>query len=184
MNYITARPVTVLVLFFTWGITPACSIEQNSASISSNSPSMIQTPKSTTHQQATRNWKEVRLEHFSFYIPHELKVVKVSGTDSAVWKYTSTDLEFFIDLGFYSGKPLNYKDEPEYREEEIEIDGKKATLCFFRLSKPFLKNLPYVAAIFFPDIGMEEIKLSFLANCASPHEQGVAKEIFLSIKFN
>lgn len=128
-------------------------------------------------------WKKVELTHFSFYVPPKMKALKVQGIDSAVWRYISKDVELTIDLGFYSGKPAIYEDEPEYREEQVKIDGKNAVLCFFRFNEPFDGKRPYVAAVYFSDIGMEETKLSFFASCKTHSEQKTAETIFRSIKF-
>ena len=129
------------------------------------------------------NWKEVDLGNFSFHLPPEMKPINVRGTDSAVWKYVSDELELTIDFGLYSEKPWIYEEEPEYREQRIKVDGKKATLCFFRFSEPTKEIHRYAAAVYFSGIGSKETKLSFFAMCKTPKEQATAETIFRTIKF-
>ena len=139
---------------------------------------------STPRPQATvpTDWKKINLERFLFYAPPEMKSLDVKGIDSAVWGYASSDLELIIDLGRYSGKPSIYEGEPDYREERIKIDGKEATMCFYRFSERAEGRHPYAAAVYFSDVGNRGTKLSFFASCKTPGEQRTAEAIFRTIK--
>jgi hypothetical protein len=148
------------------------------------SPSPLQNrPVGRTENPAQPNWVKIELERFSFYVPPELKLQHDRGIDSAVWSYAGKNLKLIIDLGRYSGKPTIYESEPDYREEQMIIDGKKAVLCFYRRSTVTRENLPYSAAVYFSEVKTKEEKLSFYVAGASPEEQEIARKIFLSIDF-
>jgi len=137
-----------------------------------------ETVDSRTSQQIQR----IDLARFSFILPAQLRKRETVGIDSAIWRYGDSNLDLLIDLGIYSARPLSLREEPEYREERIRIDRKKATMVFFRSSDPE-PSRPYVAAVYFPNINGRGSKLAFYATCASPYQQKIAREIFLSIEF-
>lgn len=136
-----------------------------------------------TENPAQPGWVKIELERFSFYVPPELKLQHDRGIDSAVWSYAGKNLKLVIDLGRYSGKPRIYESEPDYREEQIIIDGKRAVICFYRRSTVAQEHLPYSAAVYFSKVKSTAEKLSFYVAGASPEEQEVARKIFLSIDF-
>jgi hypothetical protein len=86
------------------------------------------------------------------------------------------------DLGMYSGKP-DYNDEVEHNEKLVKINRKKATIVFFKFGDSTSNEIKYIAAVYFPRIGLNEMKLSFVAYCKTPEEQKIAEKIFRSIKF-
>lgn len=133
---------------------------------------------------AQHKWVKIDLKGFSFYAPPELKLQHDKGIDSAVWSYTGKNLKLVVDLGQYSGKPKIYEKEPDYREEQIIIDGKEAVICFYRRTSVAQLDLQYSAAVYFPKVNSRGGKLSFYVVGISPEEQEIAREIFLSIEFN
>lgn len=133
---------------------------------------------------AQNNWQEINLQHFSFSVPYGMKPVEAKGIDSAIWKYANKAISLTIELGLYSGKPSVYAKEPDYREEETRIDGRRATICFFRDSEVGSEDQPYVAALYFSNVDGKATKLSFFVVSNSPKGQEIAKRIFLSVKFN
>jgi hypothetical protein len=56
-------------------------------------------------------------------------------------------------------------------------------MVFSRNSEADEKNHPYVAAVYFSDIGVKKTKLYVYATGASPKDQETARRIFLSIDF-
>lgn len=134
------------------------------------------------HLQA-KDWRKVNLKHFSFSLPKAMAPLRVRGTDSALWKYASSTLELTIDLGIYSEKPLDLSEDPQSREEQTRIDGKRATIVFARNDAADSLTYPYLAAAYFSNIGLHEVKLSFFATCATLEQQEIARKIFLSIDF-
>lgn len=128
-------------------------------------------------------WRKIELESFSFLVPVEMQSREGKGIDSAIWKFGNDSIEITIDLGRYSGKSSVYKDEQNYRESHVRIDGKKVTMVFFRSSEPLDAVRPYVVAAYFSNIDSNRTKLSFFATCTSPRQQQVAQKIFKSVKF-
>ncbi len=172
---------TVLLLLFLlafYAETRAQNPESSPTNVATNSP---RSPANALFSPRSAR-KKIELERFSFDIPAELKQREAAGIDSAIWRYADNNLDLLIDLGTYSAKPLMMRDKPEYREERTRIDGKKATMVFFRSSDSKPKR-PYVAAAYFPSIDGADSKLALYATCASPDQQKVAREIFLSIDF-
>jgi len=132
----------------------------------------------------TKDWKRIDLKAFSFSLPPGVKERKVRGTDSIVWKYAGDGMELIIDLGPYGGKPSVYETKPEYREDQIEISGQKAVMIFFRSDHPYLREQPYVAAVYFSEVGSKEAKLSLTVRATSRAGQDIANAIFRSIKLS
>jgi hypothetical protein len=142
----------------------------------------IQSPTSVPH-----DWKKIDLDFITFHIPPEMKFEEMRGTDSSVWTYVDrdTDTELIIDLGMYSEKPSIYAEMPEYREEFVTIDGKKATTCSFRLvDNNNTLGKQYASAVYFSEIDTTGTKLSFFVRSKSITKQAQAKTIFNSIKFH
>ena len=129
------------------------------------------------------NWKKFDLPLFSFFAPSDFVSEPFKGKDSAIWKYKNQDLELTIDLGLYSAKPTEDKDEDNYVEKSVVVDKKKATIVSFKFSDSDSKEFKYVTAVYFPRIGLDETKLSFIANSKTSEKQEIAEKIFRSIKF-
>ncbi len=128
-------------------------------------------------------WRKIKLEPFSFCLPADMVQQEGKGRDSAIWIYSSKKMNLNIDLGIYSARPLDSRAEPEYQEEHVRIDGKRAIMVFFRSGQANGKKHPYVAAVYFSNLGPWRTKLYFFATCASPEDQKIARKIFLSIDF-
>ena len=135
------------------------------------------------------DWKKVDAEgRFSFFLPPDMEEHPVKGIDSYVGEYRNSDVALSFDYGWWSDSFKYYPSRPQYQEATVEIDGKAAkVITFFRSEhdNPF----PYVAAIHFADVGTGPgeggmiTKLTLWADCKSPADQDIAKEIFSSIKF-
>jgi hypothetical protein len=133
------------------------------------------------------NWKEIDLGHFLFYLPPDMKPESVKGIDSEVWQYSNGSIILTIDWGPYPGAFEPYRDQPEYKDERIEINGKTAHFWSFRYSEEYitaaLGDKRYNATICFADTGIGEQKLTLDADCKTNSDQETAKIIFQSIKF-
>jgi hypothetical protein len=128
--------------------------------------------------------KKVELDGFSFYSPRELVSKPAKGIDTTEWAFESYDIRLSVSLGRYSGKPAVYAKKPNYREKHIKIDGRRASLVFFRdPSSPF-ENFNYAAAIYFERLNDTGLKLSFFAYCRNASQLATAGTIFRSIKFD
>jgi len=129
-------------------------------------------------------WKKIETKFFSVCIPPELKPRKVPSEDSTVWRYVSKEMELTIDLGHYSEQPPGDNEEPNYHEERLEIDGRKATLCFFGPTGSVPGNRQnYLAGAYFSEIGLKETKLAVVARYSTLDGQSKAQKIFSSIRF-
>lgn len=128
------------------------------------------------------NWSRVKLEHFSFSLPTEMTPLNARGVDSAIWKYSSNTVDLTVDVGIYSERPSDLT-TPDCSGERRNIDGKNAIIVFCRNLAADAKSHPFIAAAYFRNVGLKELKLSFFARCASRRDQQVAKRIFLSIRF-
>lgn len=129
------------------------------------------------------NWKKFDLPLFSFFAPSDFVSEPFKGKDSAIWKYKNQDLELTIDLGLYSAKPVEDKNEDNYVEKSAVIDKKKATIVSFKFSNSESKEFNYITAVYFPKIDSGETKLSLIAHSKTPEKQEIAEKIFRSIKF-
>src|SRR5262249_8157629 len=136
---------------------------------------------------APANWKKIDLDHFSFYLPPDMKPDSVQGDDSIVWQYSNSSIRLTIDWGQYPGGFEPYRNEPEYKEEWIKIDGKTAHSWSFRLSEDntvaVIDDKRYDATICFVDTGIEGMKLTLWAGCKTKSDQETAKIIFQTIRF-
>lgn len=132
---------------------------------------------------ATSDWKRIDLKAFSFSLPPGMKEKIARGIDSIIWKYADDSMELVIDLGPYSRRPEVYETKPEYRQEQIEISGKKADMISFHSDNPNFREQSYVAAVYFSEVGSTEAKLSFTVHSKSRRGREVAEAIFRSIRF-
>jgi hypothetical protein len=144
-------------------------------------------PASPTPFVLPSNWKEIDLGHFLFFLPPDMKPESVKGIDSEVWQYSNGSIILTIDWGRYSGAFEPYRDQPEYKDERIEINGKTAHFWSFRYSEEYitaaLGDKRFNATICFADTGIGEQKLTLGADCKTNSDQETAKIIFQSIKF-
>jgi hypothetical protein len=127
--------------------------------------------------------RKVESEFFSLCIPKQLETREVPPDDSIVWRYASKEMELTLDLGGYSEKPWTYAEEPNYREQEVQIDGRKATLCVFGPTRWPTDNLRYMSAAYFSEIGLRDSKLAMVLRSSSQIQQTDATAIFSSLKF-
>jgi len=132
---------------------------------------------------AQKDWQKIELDGFSFYLPPELKPREVRGRESAVWIFTSQNLELLIILGPFLPEPSSFQNEANYKAKNVSIDGKKAITFFYKDDEDDEENRPLVAAVHFPRFYQTNDTLIFSANCRSRKEKKLAKKIFLSIKF-
>src|SRR5215510_820048 len=135
---------------------------------------------------APSDWKEIDLGHFLFHLPSDMKPQSVQGIDSEVWQYSNGSIQLDIDWGMYPGGFEPYRDNPEYKEEWIKVDGKTAHFWSFRFSEDdataALGAKRYDATICFADTETKRMNLTFWAACQTKSDQETAKMIFQSIK--
>jgi hypothetical protein len=116
-----------------------------------------------------------------------MKPERVQGIDSAVWRYSNSSIQLDIDWGMYPGGFEPYRDQPEYKEERIKVDGKTAHFWSFRFGEEHtaaaLGDKRYGAAICFADKETKAMNLTFWATCKTKNDQETAKMIFRTIKF-
>lgn len=136
---------------------------------------------------APSDWKEIDLGHFLFHLPPDMKPQSVQGIDSTVWQYSNSSIRLTLDWGQYPGGFEPYRDQPEYKEEWIKVNGKTAHFWSFRLSEDntaaALDDKRYDATICFADTETKRMNLTFWAGCKTKSDQETAKMIFQSIRF-
>lgn len=135
---------------------------------------------------APSDWKEIDLGPFLFYLPPDIKPKSIHGIDSEVWKYSNSAIQLTIDWGWYPGAFDGYRDQPEYKEEWVKVDGKTAHFGSFRFDEDHtaaLDDKRYDSAICFAGTETKSMNLTFWAYCKTKSDQETAKMIFQSIKF-
>lgn len=179
MNRVLSRAVSLFVICALGAVSLFACIQAHTGVIDI---------KKTPPPKVPADWKNVQVKDFSFSIPPDLKPEDIRGIDSTVYGYVGDHMRIVIDLGRYSNNLQAYRDQPGYLEEWIVIDGRKAKVGTFHLSdeaaNPTDEGREFIAAVFFPDIGVNDLQLSFWVNCETKQEQDVAKQVFYSIKFD
>jgi len=135
--------------------------------------------------ESAKTWQRVQLRSFSLTVPQDLSLQTSKGIDSDVWTFKGESLTLTTDLGFYSSKPIEDKDEAEYAERRTFIGGKRATIVTFKNRDVNSDGFQYVAAVYFPKVERTgTIKLAVVADCKTPKQVKTAMAIFQSIRFN
>jgi hypothetical protein len=134
-----------------------------------------------------QGWKKVKLlSQISFAIPPDMLERNVQGTDLAIWEHRNNNMLLTVYYG-HTAPDFNSLPNPiyEYREEMLELNGKKAKVLTFRLDDSLVNTFgngdsKYLSAVYIPGDGDN---LSMWVNCKSQAEQDVAKKIFQTISF-
>ena len=130
-------------------------------------------------------WKKINLDHFVFFGPRDLQDQKAHGIDSAVWVFSNESMTVSLDYGVYSNGLTTYSNQLEYREEWLNIGGRKAKVVTFRRDETLLtydRDLPYVTAVYFPDVTSGGVDLEVWVSCKDVASQAEAKQVLFSFK--
>ncbi|HRH42031.1 MAG TPA: hypothetical protein PKY82_10330 [Pyrinomonadaceae bacterium] len=133
--------------------------------------------------KSKNKWKKIQpSEYFSLLIPVNLEQKPSINEDSAIWVYGNENLIFIIDFGIYSSKSDIDKDEVNYKERVLKIDGRRAVMISFKTTKSRFKTLSNISEIYFTTPINVDAKLKISAFCKTTKEQKIAETIFRSIK--
>lgn len=148
----------------------------------------LRSPVKGNKNEPPSGWQLISTGTLSFYAPPDMKQQKVRATDEVVLNYSNGAISLDVSYGPYPGGLSPYYDQPEYHQESIEIDGRKAKIAMFRLGEMLALNSPpdrqYIEAIQFDKPWVnQESSLIMWAECKSIAEQEIAKKIFLSTTF-
>jgi hypothetical protein len=135
----------------------------------------------TPNTIAPADWIEVATRcGFRFKAPYGYRDTPVQGTDSCVLHFTADDCDYMADYGAFSGSFSPSDDKREYHERSATIDGHQAQLVSFVVSD--VPN-PFVAGVYFAEVGNEHARLSIQANCRHSSAPLGAHVLFRTIDF-
>lgn len=132
-------------------------------------------------------WKKVSICDISFIVPKNLKNNNKQGIDSCVASFSSDKIRLGIDYGWYSSASSKYESYTDFKEEFIQIDGKKAQLATYIDTRSNAKE-KFVARIYVVtdefEGGGQTTALNMTIIVGSEKDLEMAKQIFQSIRFN
>ena len=134
-------------------------------------------------------WKKVSICNISFIVPKKLKNENAEGIDSCVASFESSKIGLGIDSGWYGSASTKYERYIDFKEESIEINGKKAQLATYRHTQMDAKR-NFIARIYVvlnepkeEGMGMTT-SLNMTIELRSEKDLETARRIFQSIRFN
>ena len=134
-------------------------------------------------------WKTVSACQIRFLVPKDLKNQNVRGIDSCFVEFRNSKMRLTIDAGSWGGVFTRTEASLDFKEEFINIDGKKAQVVTYKdaqssSSRKFVAGF-YVVLYESPD--KEKLSSAFLymtVRVKGEKELEVAKQIFHSIRFD
>ena len=170
VNFMTRLSINFLFLFFAFGYAGLINNYSQDLKVSSG-------------------WKKVHACGITFLVPKTLKNKKAQGFDSCVAIFRNSKVYLAIDSGWYGSVSSKSNTSPDFKEEFIEIDGKKAQLATYvrgrsNSDQQFFARI-YVALSEPRDdaITVETTSLNMTVQVRSEKELETAKQIFQSIRF-
>ncbi|MBC7912477.1 MAG: hypothetical protein H7Y30_18365 [Pyrinomonadaceae bacterium] len=145
-----------------------------------------------SHAQAPtipHDWKTVSACQIRFSTPKDLKNQNVRGIDSCYAEFRNSKMRLTIDSGSWGGVFTRTQTNLDFKEEFIDIDGKKAQVVTYKdaqsnSSRKFVAGF-YVALYESPDKEKQPSAFLYMtARVKSEKELEVAKQIFRSIRFD
>lgn len=134
-------------------------------------------------------WTTVKACQINFAIPKSLKNQYAKGIDSCVADFRNGRMKLTIDSGHYGGTFTKSETSLNFKEEFVEIDGKKVQLVFYKDTRK-KANRKFVAglAVVLNEAKNKEKELStfliMMVEAKSETEIEIAKQIFQSIRFD
>jgi hypothetical protein len=141
-------------------------------------------PRAATSQE----WQDVQIaDGITAELPPGLQRIAARGIDSEVTEYRSPALAVVFDCGEHGGVP----DEPGWRQEQILVGGRTATLVSGHY--PGRPDHPFGAVVHFPNMGslpaagtgagVSGRSLTVTARCRTEQDCLTARRIVESIRF-
>ena len=134
-------------------------------------------------------WENVSVCQIRFLIPRNLKNQYAKSIDSCVAEFRSKKIRLAIESGSYGGIYKKAETHLDFKEESIEIDGKKAQVVTYRDTQN-KSNRKFVAGFYvvlFEAQNKETQQSAFLymtIKAKSEKELEIARRIFQSIRFD
>ena len=116
-------------------------------------------------------------------MPKELKNQNVRGIDSCVAEFRSGKMRLAIDYGSYSGAYRNDGTTLDFKEEFVEIDGKRAQLVTFRDARGGLRFGAGLYVLINESREGMKTALNMMVQVKRAEDLETAKRIFRSIRF-
>lgn len=134
-------------------------------------------------------WKKVSACQIRFLIPKDLKNQHARGIDSCFVEFRNGKMRLAIDSGPWGGVITKVEATHNFKEEFIEIDGKKAQVVTYQNARN-KSNRKFVAGFYvvlYEAQKNERQSSAFLymtIQARSEKELEIAKQIFQSIRFD
>lgn len=134
-------------------------------------------------QDKADSWQKIETNALSFSAPADMSSKFVRGTEANIWKLNNKNMGLEVIIGFDTSD-FSAINPPNYKSEDIEIDGRTGKLFSFRNDKTGNFKLEYdgeyVTGVRFADKAPEIV---MWASCKDEVTQRTAIRIFRSIKF-
>lgn len=142
-------------------------------------------PGANPRPAAGQEWQDVQIAGgVTVQLPPALQRVTARGLDSEVTEYRSPSLAMVFDYGDDGGVP----NEPEWRQEQIVVNGRTGTLVSGHY--PGRPDHPFGAVIHFPGVGNRPAaegagrSLTITARCRTEQDCLTARRIMESVRFS
>ena len=144
-------------------------------------------PETALEQPAPDGWIQNEFWGYSFFIPPGMSSRNIQGTDGWIREYQNADMLVHMEYGITGDLNFNLfqAKQPEFKEEEVIINGQKAKWCTYRLGDSEAdtfgdRERRYVVEMYFTE-PRDRSRPIFSATCKSPAEQEIAKQIFRTV---
>lgn len=119
--------------------------------------------------------------NFHFYAPPGIQSIPAEGIDSCIVQFELPDCTLIGAAGAYSSKLADVKEEEDYEEERVRIDGRSS-----RLARYLRRDGLYGTAVHVPisDEGGWYISIDLQASCATAQRRDEMRDVLLSIDPN
>lgn len=134
--------------------------------------------------KAPAGWKKFSACQFHFLAPSNLKNQNARGIDSCVAEYKSSKLRIAIDYGWYGGSYRNDSGAIDFKEEIIEIDGRKAQLVTFKNARGKQAYVAGLYVLIHQSQDGTKVSLNMTINAKTAEDSETAKQIFRSLRFD
>jgi hypothetical protein len=162
-------------------------------------PASAAPPAASAEVDATcpdASWTSVRhAAAFALCVPPSLVKGAGIGIDSVAEDYVGPGVRFGLDFGAYTDPLTSYGEKPEFREEQLAVDGHAARLVTYREpavpsaengapASPDAAALPLHLALYFVDaIGDAHDHLGLFAAAATDADAATVRAIFATTRF-
>jgi hypothetical protein len=134
-------------------------------------------------------WKKVSACEIRFFVPPDFNEKDSEGTDSCVTTFGNGKIWLHIDYGYYGDASENDETVTDFKEDSIQIDGKKAQIATYKENFADAKDAPVARLYVVVDTSEKKTKgvitsLNMEVVLENEKDLEMAKQIFRSIRFN